>query len=238
MISFAGQAQAAAVKVYSPYIEKGEVEIEYKGYRTFDSDSTKDNTQKNSVSLGYGVTDFWATEIGGAWKKSPGGSTLFDATEWENRFQLTERGEYFVDWGLLVEYEHVRDRRNDADEFAIGPIIAKDIGKTTNIVNVIFERQLGANRDGGVGVTYRFQSRWRLDPAFEPAIEAFGELGPVNNLNSPNAQEHLLGPAIQGAIQVPALGGKIKYNVGYLFGLTSESPQGMLKTVLEYELRF
>ncbi|HEX7776488.1 MAG TPA: FTR1 family protein, partial [Parvibaculum sp.] len=157
-----GRAEAAEIKVYSPYVEQGEAEVEYQGYRTFDSDSSKDNEQKHSVSLGYGVTSFWATEFYGVWKQDAGGDMKFDATEWENRFQLTDQGEYWADLGLLVEYEHVRDRQNDADEFALGPLIAKDIGQTTTTANLIFERQLGAHGDSGVGFTYRLQERWRL----------------------------------------------------------------------------
>lgn len=234
-----GDASAAAVKVYSPYVEQGEVEVEYQTYRTFDSDSAKDDEQKHKVSIGYGVTSFWATEVYGIWKKDSGGSMHFDATEWENRFQLTERGEYFVDLGFLVEYEHVRDRQGDSDELAFGPLIAKDIGRTTTTANLIFERQLGSHGDSGLAFNYRLQERWRLYEAFEPAIEAYGEMGKVDNFDSPNSQKHMVGPAIQGAIGgLGWLPGKFRYNVGYLFGVTSASPSGMLKSVVEYEFRF
>lgn len=234
-----GAAHAAAIKVYSPYVEKGEVEIEYQGYRTFDSDSAKDNEQKNKMSIGYGVTDYWATEFYGIWKKSPGGNTHFDATEWENRFQLTERNAYFVDLGFLVEYEHVRDRQNDADELAFGPLMAKDIGRTTTTANFIFKRQLGANAASGLAITYRLQERWRLYETFEPMIEAYGELGKLDNFESPNRQEHMVGPVIQGTFRnLGPLPGKFKYNVGYLFGVTSATPSGTLKSVIEYEIRF
>lgn len=233
-----GHADAAAIKVYSPYVEQGEVEIEYQGYRTFDGDASKDNEQKHKVGLAYGVTDFWATEVYGIWKKDAGGSTHFDATEWENRFQLTERGEYFADLGFLIEYEHVRDRQGDADELAFGPLIAKDIGRTTNTINLVLERELGANGEGGVGLTYRLQSRWRLDPLFEPAIEAYGEFGRINNFDSRDDQEHMIGPAVQGTFRgIAGLPGKLKYDVGYLFGVTPSTPDGTLKLIFEYELR-
>ncbi|MDR3500470.1 MAG: FTR1 family protein [Parvibaculum sp.] len=234
-----GKAEAADLYIYSPYVEKGEAEVEYQGYRTFGSDPSKDNEQKQTVSFGYGVTDYWATEIGGNWMRDPGGKTHFDSTEWENRFQLTDQGEYFVDLGFATEYEHVRNRDGDSDEIDFGPVIAKDIGDTTTTANLIFERLLGPHADGGLGVTYRLQERWRLDEAFEPAIEAYGEFGRVNNLGSVDEQEHRAGPAIQGAVNGPNwFPGKFRYNVGYLFGLTSATARGTLKTVMEYELRF
>lgn len=232
-----GKAEAGEFKVYSPYVEKGEVETEYQGYRTFDGDSSKDNEQAHKVGLGYGVTDYWSTEFSGAWKKDASGTTHFDATEWENIFQLTDQGRYFADFGLLVEYEHVRDRAGDADELAFGPLIAKEIGQTTNTINVILERQLGAHAEGGLGLTYRLQSRWRLDPLFEPAVEAYGEFGRINNFDPHDEQRHMVGPAVQGAIDhLGPLPGKLRYDVGYLFGVTSGTPDGTLKTVLEYEL--
>ena len=232
-------AQAADLRVESPYVEKGEVEIEYQGYRTFDNNAAQDNEQKHKIGLAYGVTDFWATEIYGGWKRSPGGKTHFDATEWENRFQLSERNEYFVDLGFLVEYEHVRDRNNDADELAFGPIVAKDIGRTSTTANLIFQPQLGPHAASGVALTYRLQERWRLMETFEPAIEAYGNLGAIDNFDSPNRQEHMVGPAIQGRFRhLGWLPGKLKYNVGYLFGMTSATAAGTLKSVIEYEIRF
>lgn len=232
-----GTARAGEFTVYAPYVEKGEAEVEYQGFRTFDGDPSKDNAQGHEVGLGYGVTDYWSTEFSGNWTKDAGGTTHFDATEWENIFQLTEQGRYFADFGLYAEYEHVRNRSNDADEIAFGPLIAKDIGQTSNTINVIFERQLGAHAEGGVGLTYRLQSRWRLDPLFEPAIEAYGEFGRVNDFEAGRDQEHRIGPAFQGAVAAPAgLPGKLRYDVGYLFGVTQATSDGTLKATLEYEL--
>ena len=50
-------------------------------------------------------------------------------------------------------------------------------------------------------------------------------------------QEHFIGPVARGTF---LLGGtqKLKYNVGYLLGLTEDSPDGAAKFELEYEWRF
>jgi hypothetical protein len=228
----ASAVEAAAIKVYSPKIEQGETEIEYQGYRTFDSDSTKDHEQVHKVGLGYGITDWWAVEVKGSWKRDPGGSTDFDATEFETRFEFVEEGEAFVSLGLLVEYELADDRHAGADELEFGPLVSKEIGNTTATANIIFERQVGANRAGGVGFTYRLQERWRFHPHFEPGIEAFGNLGPIDNFNSPNRQEHMIGPVAHGKI------GELSYDVGYLFGATGATADGTLKAILEYEIEF
>ena len=48
--------------------------------------------------------------------KLPGDKTAYDAFEWENKFQLTEPNQYFVDVGLITEIEIPREHR-------IGPAI-------------------------------------------------------------------------------------------------------------------
>lgn len=232
-ISLPAAAQAAAIKVYSPEVEKGELEVEYQGYRTFDGNSALDNEQSHKIGLGYGLTDWWAVEVYGAWKRAPGGSTDFEATEFESRFEFLEEGEDApLSLGLLVEYELADHRGVDADELAFGPLVSKEIGNTTATANLIFERQVGPNRASGVGFTYRLQERWHFHPHFEPGIEAYGELGPVDNFNSPDRQEHMLGPVAHGQI------GDFSYDVGYLFGATDATADGTLKAVLEYEIEF
>jgi len=225
------------MKVYSPVIETGVLEFEYRGGHSFDSDPAKNGAEAQKFSLGYGVTNWWFVEAYANWARDPGGSTHFDGTEWESIFQLTEPGEHWATFGLLAEYERVQNRRTDSDEIAIGPLIERDVGQTTTAVNLLLTRQIGpAITERGVGLSYRWQTRWRLLPQFQPAIDAFGEVGTIGSFLPLREQEHLLGPAIQGRFNLGSTAGNIQYNIGYLFGLTHESPNGALKLILEYEL--
>ena len=45
-------ASFAAEKLYSPYVEKGELELEYFGTRSNDCDPAKDNGQQHQFSVG------------------------------------------------------------------------------------------------------------------------------------------------------------------------------------------
>ena len=232
---FAAPAHAGT-KVYLPYVEKGEIEIEYRGSRTVDSDNTKDNKQANKIALGYGVTDFWFTEIYAVWERSPGGTTVYKATEWANYFQLTDRGEYWADFGFLVEYVSAA-QSGSADKIEFGPLITKDIGRTTNTANILFENEVGANRSSGTALGYALETRWRLAPRFEPAIQAFGEFGDVDKFNTVDNQSHRIGPVLLGSFSLGSLPGKIGYDVGYLFGVTDGAEDGTVKVNLEYEFR-
>lgn len=232
---FAAPAHAG-VKVYLPYVEKGEYEIEYRGYRTIDDDNTKNNKQVNKLAFGYGVTDFWFTEIYAEFERSPGGTTVYEATEWENLFQFTDRGEYWADLGLRAEYVFAA-QSGSADKIEFGPLITKDIGRTTNTANIVFEQEVGANRSSGTGFGYALETRWRLDPHFEPAIQAFGEFGNVDKFNTVDNQSHKVGPVLIGSFSLGNLPGKIGYDVGYLFGVTDGAEDGTVKALLEYEFR-
>ncbi len=231
------RADIGELKVYTPLIETGVLEFEYRGARTFDSDPAKNGAEAQKFSLGYGLTDWWFFEVYGAWARDPGGSAHFDGTEWESVFQLTEPGEYWANFGVLAEYERVQNRKADSDEIDFGPLIEHDFGPVTTDLNLIFSRQTGPHiTERGVGFGYRLQARWRLLPQFQPGLEAYGDLGPIGIINPLPEEQHLFGPVAQGRFTLGSMPGNLQYNFGYLFGLTRESPGGAVKLILEYEL--
>jgi hypothetical protein len=231
------EADIGELKVYSPVIEGlGVAEIEYRAARTFDSDRAKDGAESQKAAVGYGVTNWWFAEAYGEWKRDPGGTTHFDGTEWESVFQLTEPGEYWANLGLLAEYERVQNRKTDSDAINIGPLIERDFGPTTTDLNLMLVRQIGPHiSQHGVRFNYRLETRWRLFPQFQPAVEVFGDLGLIGDFGPVSGQQHLLGPGFAGQFSLGAIPGKIQYDAGYLFGLTPASPKGILKLIVEYE---
>ncbi len=62
-----------------------------------------------SIGLGYSPTPWLFGEIY-AKGVNEGGKTSFDAWEIEAKVQLTERGKYPVEIGLLLEVERPKDR--------------------------------------------------------------------------------------------------------------------------------
>jgi len=231
-VSMPRDAEAAPFKVYSPNVVKGENEIEYRGFRDFDDDSSRDGAEKHKLGVGRGFTDFWFSEIYSVYEREPGGSYEHEAIEWENRFQLTEQGKYWADFGLLVEYEATP--HGNPDELVIAPIIEKTVDRWVGTVNLFFEREVGSGRSSDTTFAYAARLKYLLHPRFEPAIEAFGEPGHLNHFGSFNGQEHWAGPAVYGAV---GLGGthKLVYSAAYLFGETSVSSDNRAILRLEYE---
>lgn len=230
----------ATKKVYGPHVEQGELELEYRGGRTFDKRDEKDNLQKHKVAVGYGVTEHWFTEVYGEWEKHPqeetegeeGHSLKYEATEWENRFQISEPGEWWIDTGFYAAYEFVSENK-EADKLEMKILLEKSVDQWTNRANLTLEKAFG----GGSKENWEAGAAWstslRLRKEFEPGVELHWEYGEFNQSRLFDEQTMQVGPVAYGK-----LGEHIKYDAGYLFGVSSAAPEGELKCIVEFEWRF
>ncbi len=224
----------ATKKVYSPYVEKGELELEYRGGRVFDDDADKDGKQKHKVAVGYGVTDRWFTEVYGELEKSGAAGSAFEfaALEWENRFQIFEPGERWLDLGFYAAYE-ISLEEDHADKAEVKMLLAKDTGKFTHLANLILEKQIGAHSDEGTEAGIAWSSRYRYSHLIEPGFEIHSNFGELSENKSFDEQSHQAGPVFYGSLP-----GGFHYDIGYLFGLSDGAPDGELKSIIEYEMYF
>lgn len=222
----------ATKKVYSPYVTEGEIEFESRSGYDFDSKNSQNGAWKQKFAVGYGVTDYWFTEIYGVIKKSgsTGADPEFSEVEWENKFQLTQKGEYFLDVGFLGELKY--NTSGGADKAEGKLLLAKDIGKTTHRANLVLEREFGegASNDFETGISWG--SRYRYKRSFSPGFEVHSNFGSLSNGESYSEQKHQIGPVIYGHL------GPVEYDVGYLVGVSDAAPDGTLKVLFEYEIDF
>jgi hypothetical protein len=238
---FAGIAAAPAFadfKVQQPYVDYGELEIEHKGFATQGGGAGVRNNQDYIGELFYGVTPWWGTGVEGEWERDPGpgNPTRFQSYAWENRFQFTEQGKYWADFGFFTELEHV-PRKTSADQLTFGPIVAKEIGPTLNTLDFFLLKELGAGSNKDFQLNYRWQTRLEVNPWLEPGFEIHGVPGAINRFTGLQNQDHRAGPVLYGTIPF-GRAGELKYELGYLFGLTRATPTGTLKWTLEYEISF
>ena len=227
----------ATHKVYSPNVVQGEVELEFRGDTTFDGNNNKNDKKKMIFEAGYGVTDWWSTAIFGEIEQEPGASKVnYEATAWENIFQLTEQGQYWLDAGLYLEYEVPRESgKNHKFEGKI--LLEKPVNNFVHTANLIFEHETGPGAMSETEFGYAWRSKWMLDKAFEPSIEVFGTFGDIGSFKSISKQDHRAGPVLTGSFTTGRKS-KIKYEAGYLVGLTAAAPVGTAKWLLEYEMYF
>jgi hypothetical protein len=234
--------------VVSPYeVDLGELEIEHNGSASFDHLPSNSGAQSYTLELGTGLTSWWHSEIELGFDRDPGfnQSTLLQQIVTENTFQLTEPGEYFADFGFYVEYGQsmATGHNASANEITFGPVIAKDVGRWTHTVNLFVTRQLGPDQTTqGLDFTYAWQSRWNIWQPLSPAVEIYGDSGVIGSSPRLSQQQLLVGPVGVGSLNLHDLGlgdaGKIKYELGWLFGATQASPNGTLRWRLELEIPF
>lgn len=217
--------------VYTPAVEYGEKEIDFKyGSARKGSDPRE---SASSIGFGYGVKEWWFTEIYLKYKSENGEGTKYDAIEWENKFQLTETGKYPVDIGFLVEIERPQDHA-EGWEVKWGPLFQTEFGKVQLNANLLFERSYRAAVPGQTEFQYQWQAKYRWLPQFELGFQGFGEMGKWNNWAPADERIHKLGPAVFGKLP---LGNHdaIKYNAAWLIGASEAAPDHTFRMQVEYE---
>lgn len=231
VLSTRAAAFGPADYVYVPAVAYGEREIDFKaGTRKF---SNEPRESAASLGFGYGLTQFWFTELYVKYKRENGNGSAFDAFEFENKFQLTQPGQYPVDVGFIVEIERPQ-LRSEGYEVKVGPLFQTEFGKTQLNANLLLQRNYRAEQSAGLQLGYQWQVKYRWRQAFEIGAQGFGDVGRLSHIAPRDAQTHLLGPAVFGKC---LLGGRhaITYNAAFLFDAGEAKHSKTLRTQVEYE---
>jgi hypothetical protein len=219
-------------KIYSPNVVKGEFEMEYFGTRSFDKDHDKNNIQKHEISVGYGVTDYWQPELYVIFEKNPDESAEVTGYEFENRFQLAQQGQYWVDPGLLLAYTHAQNA-GTADELELKLLLEKKTGSVLNRANIGIGQEIGSDAKGGPERSILWSSRYVYNTYFAPGFEVQSNFGKASEANNFKNQEHYAGPAAYGNIAR-----NMKYEAAYLFGVSNAAANSAARLLVEYEIHF
>jgi hypothetical protein len=237
-----GRSVHAEFKLRYPVVEYRELEIEHNGSVTFDkSKSGKSNNQSFPTEIEFGFLPFWKIGLETNIEANSGQNIHYEATAVENYFQLTPQGKYWADLTFFTEFERPASRTG-AHSVTFGPLVQKEAPNlfgldTLHTVNLLFEKEVGHNADTATPVRVAWQSRARLHPLFEPGFEFYGDIGDLANPGKLADQQHRIGPVVAGLYAFPPYG-KLKYEVGYLFGLTRATESGAVRWRLEYEIAF
>ena len=228
--------EAHALTVYSPLVEKGAMEAEYQLDYSRDGNPALNNGIAHRLELGYGITDRWRSALSAVYVDQPTGGFTYDRLKWENIYQLFEQGEHWLDAGLYAEYQAPDAKRNAPDVLELQLLLQKSLPSDGGIppmrhtINLVLKRELGPLATRGTGFGLAWQSQWHVSDVFSPGFEYYGEPGLINNFNAPQQQSHQLGPVISGEV-----GHRFEYQLGWLYGLTRTSANGLFKLVIEYK---
>lgn len=139
----------------------------------------------------------------------------------EAKWQLTEQGEYWADWGILFELE--KQTRENIWEFSTGILAEKEWGRWSGTANLIISQEWGPDIENEIESSLGLQTRYRLSRSIEPALELYV-----------NEQTLALGPGLMGNIQT-GVRRSVHWEVGFLFGLNDKSANNTLRVMIEYE---
>jgi hypothetical protein len=212
-------ACADMTRVYQPYVEQGERELEYGATLR---DLGGEDVLLQRVGVGYAWSDKIFTEVYLLNELVDHQGETLKGYEFETKWQITEQGEYWADWGLLFEAGGARDI--DRRELAVALLWAKELGsRWVATANTFVEYEYGDDVEAEVETALRAQFRYRYSAAFEPALEVYLD-----------DQDWAAGPALMG---VQKLGGRkqLRWEFGLLLALDSQTPDTNLRMGLEFE---
>ena len=186
-----------------------------------------------SLGFGYGVTERWFTEVYRKYESSSDEGVHFDAWEWENKFQLTEIGQYPVDIGLIVEIERPANTQ-EGYELRFGPLFQTEFGKVQLNGNLIFEQHYRSDTAQRAELSYQWQAKYRWQPKLEFGLQGFGDVGSPNHWDEVSDASHRMGPAVFGKFD---FGNRraIRYNAAWLFATSGNAPKDNFRAQIEYE---
>lgn len=209
----AGADDLTIDKVYHPYVQPLEKEVEWRMVAA-------DGDYLQRLGLGRSLNDRVFVE-GYLLAAEEGDTFRLEGYEIETRLQLTEQGEYAIDWGLLIELE--KAHQENEWELASAILLEKQWGQWSGAANLLLEYEWGDEVKDEFETAVALQGRYRLSPEFEPAIEFYG-----------GENTRALGPVAMGDVRLGA-GKKLHWETGVLFGLSDKTPDAVLRLLAEYE---
>ena len=204
---------SAIDKVYHPYVQMLEQEIEL---RMIDANGD----QVYRLGVGQSLSDSLFVEAYIV-AKEENNHFKIEAYEIEAKWQLSEQGEYNVDWGVLLELE--KEQHNDTWEASATLLMEKQWGRWVGTANISTIYEWGPEIDDELESAAALQLRYRYSRYLEPAIEFYKG----QNSNG-------LGPVLMGDIRL-ASAKKVHWEVGAILGLNAETPANTWRFLLEYE---
>lgn len=226
----AASVSVADPKVYSPIVKSGKLELEYRGNLRFDDSDDEDGAMRHVFEVAYTPNDWWYTSYVARFDEPGRGTLDYTSSAWENIFQLTPHGAFWLDVGAYAEYKLQND---EPDELELKLLLEKASGPLVNTLNLVFEKEMGES-EPGFEFGYAWRSKYYTKYGFQVGLEAFGDLGPIDNFLPGGRQEHRLGPVIYGSTSMGAKR-ELEYSLGYLVGVSDAAPDGTLRWTLEHE---
>lgn len=225
----------------NPYVNEGELKVNFNGSYTYDSDedSGLDGVYDPELEVFYGLTDDLGLGFEATGERPHGETLGYKQTSVFVRYQLTDPETSW--WVLALEAKLTVPNDRDRPYRAQGSILLQnDSYNMRHRAYITFAQRFGENAAGGVSTTLRWWSRYKLTSWFEPGVEYMGEFGELDALGNLDEKEHYLGPVLSGSIPIleSLSGHKWEYEIGHLWGITEASAEAQMRWKFEIKVNF
>jgi hypothetical protein len=210
----------AEFEIQEAGIEKGEVELEYRGAYHWglpkagevgeaagNADDEEEGEveeegeevplrQSHDFEFSMGITDRWLVSTTMGTSVPAGFNWQVDSVELETQYEFIERHGNGLGIAFTVGYGWA-SQAETANEVEFGPIVELAVGKFLLTTNTFFSRQMGefAETDG-LGFEYGWRAEYDIAKHWGVGVEMFGEIEDLSNAGSFDDQEHSLGPTL------------------------------------------
>ena len=199
-------------KVYHPYVLPNEREFEW---RMLSHQNDAGNSLGQRIAYGQSLTENIMVEV---YSNDDFGLSAYEI---ETRWMITEQGEYWADWGMLLEVE--KQHKRDIWEFTTGLLFEKEYGRNSLALNAFLIYETGGDIENEFETELRLQYRYRWMPQIQPAIEIYvGE------------DYTGIGPAFMGIQRFDGQK-QLKWEMGFITGFNGDNKDHILRLAIEYE---
>jgi hypothetical protein len=208
LLLFAIKPAFAEFQIQEAGIEKGEVELEYRGaYHwgvpqvTDTNENANDVVQSHEIELQMGINDWFLIQVTSGFQQPLGDNLQASEVEIEAEIALLKRQGDGIALSFQAGYEqainHGAQVDGDPNQFGFGPIVELAKGPFLLTLNPLFTKQIGTFADQeGLGFDYGWRGEYDFTKHWGIGVEMFCEIEDLAKAGPFNSQVHSLGPTL------------------------------------------
>ncbi|MES2907276.1 MAG: hypothetical protein V4691_09700 [Pseudomonadota bacterium] len=220
----------ATKDVSSPTVTKGKLKVEARFGSEDDNLVSRDDRFRQVYIFEYGVTDWWATRLNFKLTQLPSTGLEYQATEWENKFQLFFEKTDGFNGAFKVVYSSV-DITGSPDIFSLKTMAEKKFGAIKVRGNLGLDWEVGTFSGKTATLNAAAQVLAPVTENLSAGIEWFADFGEINAIPGFDLQDQQLGPVF-----VYKFNDTYAIETGYLFGISDRASDGTFKLFLKATL--
>jgi hypothetical protein len=221
---------AGAYDITDPEVEKGQQKLEaiHVGQAGFQTGSSGNTRNLQSLGYSYGVTDYWQLKGGIAGDRLDDRGWEVTAVFAESVFEIVDvkTTGFGLGWFTAVAGAVNDDATNAV---AFGPILKFARQGLSLTLNPFLDKTFGQNHEQGIAFAYGWQANMEIKKGVVLSLAGFGRIDDIGG-HAPafEAQEHKIGPLIGFETEV-AENRTLGLELGVFFGLTDATADTAVK---------